>query len=342
MRKSPKKSSTSESEVRIDPTGADHRLIGGHHRPVLLKEVIDHLNCRPGGTYIDCTLGEGGHALEILARIGPRGRLIGIDRDARAIAIAAQRLVAQGWVQSPGPINTNEMEFTNPAGSSALLIHANFADLRTISSARAISPADGVLFDLGASSRQFDEAGRGFSYTHDAPLDMRMDASQALTAREVVNAWSQSELTRILYEYGEERWARRIARFIVEARVRKPIETTGELTELIKAAIPAGARRRGPHPAKRTFQALRMAVNGELEAIRAGLRAAVDIVGPGGRVVAISFHSLEDREVKRAFKEAATGRFRILTRKPVTPTDDEVAENPRARSAKLRAVEAVF
>jgi 16S rRNA (cytosine1402-N4)-methyltransferase len=202
---------------------------------------------------------------------------------------------------------------------------------------------DGVLFDLGASSRQFDQASRGFSYMQDAPLDMRMDVSRDLTAADVVNHWSPADLTRILYEYGEERWARRIAEFIGEARARRPLETTGDLVEVIKAAIPAGARRRGPHPAKRTFQALRIAVNGELGAIETGLGAALVAVREGGRVVAISFHSLEDRLVKRTFKAAAMdGRFEILTKKPVEPSDPEVAGNPRARSAKLRAVRAAF
>lgn len=342
MKKSRRRSSTLGSEPEIGRVDGEDRVTVDYHRPVLLKETIDYLECRPGGIYIDCTLGEGGHALEILARIGPRGKLIGIDRDAGALAIAAERLEAQGWVPSPGPITTDEREFTDSAGSAAILIHSNFADLNTVLSAQAIPPVDGVLFDLGASSRQFDQPHRGFSYIHDAPLDMRMDASQPLTAHDVVNTWGQDELTRILYEYGEERWARRIAQFIAEARARRPIETTGGLVEVIKAAIPAGARRQGPHPAKRTFQALRIAVNGELDAIRSGLAAALGVAGQGGRVVAISFHSLEDREVKRTFREAAEGRFRILTKKPITPSDAEVADNPRARSAKLRAVEAAF
>ncbi|MHB0884300.1 MAG: 16S rRNA (cytosine(1402)-N(4))-methyltransferase RsmH [Bacillota bacterium] len=307
-----------------------------------MKEVIEFLNCRPGGIYIDCTLGEGGHTLEILARIGPRGKLLGVDQDTGALAIAAKRLETQGWVPSPGPTDTDERDFTDSAGSSATLIHANFAELDVVLSSHAIPPVDGVLFDLGASSRQFDTPQRGFSYMHDAPLDMRMDAGQPVTAHDVVNGWDQAELARILFEYGEERWARRIAQFIIEARARRPIETTGELVEVIKAAIPAGARRHGPHPAKRTFQALRIAVNDELEAVKDGLAAALRAVKPGGRVVVISFHSLEDRAVKRTFKEAAEGRFHILTKKPVTPSDAELNDNPRARSAKLRAVEAAF
>lgn len=346
MKKSRKRSSTSVSEEsggERGPGGPATVDPEAYHQPVLLKEAIEFLDCRPGGIYVDCTLGEGGHTSEILARIGPGGKLIGIDQDAGAIAIAAQRLAGQGWLPSPDPTTRDTKELKSPAGSSVTLVHANFTELKEVLSSRAIPSVDGVLFDLGASSRQFDQASRGFSYMQDAPLDMRMDVSQALTAADVVNRWTQTELARILYEYGEERWARRIAEFIGETRARRPLKTTGELVEVIKAAIPAGARRFGPHPARRTFQALRIAVNDELGSIEKGLGAALGAARSGGRVVAISFHSLEDRLVKRAFKAAAQdGRFEILTKKPVEPSDMEVAGNPRARSAKLRAVRAAF
>ncbi|HHW15132.1 MAG TPA: 16S rRNA (cytosine(1402)-N(4))-methyltransferase RsmH [Firmicutes bacterium] len=309
----------------------------GTHRSVLLAEAVKWLNCRPGGVYVDCTLGGGGHAAAILEASAPDGRLLGLDQDEVALERAAERLaeeVRQG---------------------RAVLVRENFAALRRVVERLGLGPVDGVLFDLGVSSFQLDQAERGFSYQAEAPLDMRMDRRQAVSAAELVNEGSEEELARIIREYGEERWARRIARAVVVRRRRSPLRTTGELVETIKEAIPAAARRGGPHPARRTFQALRIAVNDELGALQTGLREAIALLRPGGRLVAISFHSLEDRIVKRTLSEAAKGcvcppeipacvcghhpELRILTRRPVEPSAEEVAENPRARSAKLRAAE---
>ncbi|MGE5598238.1 MAG: 16S rRNA (cytosine(1402)-N(4))-methyltransferase RsmH [Bacteroidota bacterium] len=303
-----------------------------HHQPVLAGEVSTFLAPRPGGIYVDATLGGGGHAARIAEAIAPGGTLIGIDRDLAAIEAARARL--------------------HPPGVRVILVHDNFANLRGILGELGVVHLDGLLLDLGVSSAQLDLAERGFSYRQDALLDMRMDQRQFLTARHLVNEASERELARIIFEYGEERWARRIARFIAERRRNAPIETTGELAELIKAAIPAGARRGGPHPAKRTFQALRIAVNGELDALREALAAGVDHLAPDGRLVAISFHSLEDRLVKEVFAAEARScrcppgmpvcrcpgaRLTVLTRRPVVADPAEVARIPRALSAKLRA-----
>ncbi|BCV24682.1 MAG TPA: 16S rRNA (cytosine(1402)-N(4))-methyltransferase RsmH [Firmicutes bacterium] len=293
------------------------------HQPVLLSETLAYLACRPGGIYIDCTLGGGGHAREILLRSTPGGLLLGIDRDAAALEAARERLA--------------------PFKERVRLVQGNFRELAGIWRASSLPAPQGILFDLGVSSPQLDEPERGFSYQVDAPLDMRMDKRQELTARQIVNTWPRHELARIIREYGEERWALRIAGFIDERRRRAPLETTGELVDVIKEAIPAAVRRHGPHPARRTFQALRIAVNDELGALKEGLAAAGHILAPGGRVCVISFHSLEDRIAKHTLRQlAAAGELELLTKKPVTPGEEEIQNNPRSRSAKLRAAERVL
>jgi len=305
-----------------------------HHIPVLLRETMDALAVRPGGTYIDCTVGGGGHAAEILRRSAPDGRLIGLDQDDNALRAAGERLA--------------------PFGDRVTLVRTNFERIAEVAERLGIDGADGVLMDIGVSSHQFDEAERGFSYHHDAPLDMRMDRTQPLSARDLVNEWEEAEIARVIREYGEERWASRIAQFIVRARSQRPIETTGELVEIIKAAIPAGARREGGHPARRTFQALRIAVNDELGALERGLEGALRVLRPGGRLAVITFHSLEDRIVKQTFARWARpctcppdipvcvcGQKPLaepVNRKPVKASAEELKENPRSRSATLRAV----
>ncbi len=305
------------------------------HVPVLLDEVVQALRLKPGGRYIDGTVGGGGHARRILELTSPGGRLLGVDRDPRALAAAGETLG----------------EF----GARVDLRHGNFSEIDRLARSAGYFPADGVLLDLGVSSPQLDEAERGFSYQQDAPLDMRMDPGSGPRARDLVNGLPEAELARVIGEYGEERWASRIAAFIARRRDEAPIETTGELVEVIKAAIPAGARRSGPHPARRTFQALRIATNDELGALRQGLRGAVAALAPGGRVAVISFHSLEDRIVKQSFAALARGctcppeapvctcgqrpSLRLVGRKPVLASAREAERNPRARSAKLRAAE---
>ena len=304
------------------------------HKPVLLEECLQALDIKPAGTYLDGTLGRAGHALELLRRL-PAGRFGGIDRDVPAIEAARERLAAY-------------------AGRVTLL-HGNFRDLGDLLREAGISRVDGMLFDLGVSSPQLDEPRRGFSYMHDAPLDMRMDETEALDAFQVVNTWSGDELRRILYEYGEERYAPRIAQAIVRRRQESPIRTTGELAEVIRSAMPAAALREKQHPAKRSFQAIRIAVNGELEALPPMLEAAVENLAPGGRLAVITFHSLEDRIVKQAMRTLATGctcppefpvcvcgkkpKLRLVTRKPIVSGREELEGNPRARSAKLRVAE---
>ena len=304
------------------------------HKPVLLNECIEALNIRPDGVYVDGTLGRAGHSREIAQRL-TTGRLICIDRDMAAIDAARERLAP--WMDR------------------VTLVHSNFAELGGVLSQAGVAGADGMLFDLGVSSPQLDDASRGFSYMQDAPLDMRMDASAPLTAHEVVNAWSYEELRRILFEYGEERYAPAIAKAIVRARETAPVETTLELVDIIKGAMPPAALREKQHPAKRSFQAIRIAVNGELDALPPMLAAAVDNLNPGGRLAVITFHSLEDRIVKRAMADMARGCtcppdfpvcvcgkepiLDIVTRKPVLPAAEEIDRNPRARSAKLRVAE---
>ncbi len=305
------------------------------HQPVLLEEAITYLDIKPSGIYVDGTVGGAGHSREIARRLDSSGMLIGIDQDQTAIDAAYERL------QNYQP--------------TIKLFHRNFVFLSDILTEIGVSAIDGILLDLGVSSPQLDEEERGFSYKHDAPLDMRMDRTQPFSAAHLVNTASVQELASIFWKYGEERWSKRIAGFIDEYRREKPIETTGELADLIKQAIPAAARRNGPHPARRVFQALRIAVNKELDVLQSVLNQAVSVLKPGGRVVVISFHSLEDRIVKTTFAEKAKGcicpkslpvcqcgikpELKILTRKPVIPSAAEIEKNPRARSSKLRAAE---
>ena len=306
------------------------------HISVLLEECIEALNIRPDGIYVDGTLGLGGHSAAIAERL-TTGLLIGIDRDETAIQRAGERL--------------------KPFGERVTLVHGNFRNTAAILDNLGISGVDGMLFDLGVSSPQLDEAGRGFSYMHDAPLDMRMDANDELNAWFIVNCWPEEKLKRILYDYGEERYAPRIAAAILRARAEKPIATTLELVEVIRSAMPAQALREKQHPAKRTFQAIRIAVNDELEAVRTLIETAPDKLNPGGRLAVISFHSLEDRIVKLGIRDREDGctcprefpvctcgfvqTLRSVTRKPILPTPEELAANPRARSAKLRVAERV-
>lgn len=296
-------------------------LVDAGHIPVLLEEVITYLQVKPGGTYVDCTLGAGGHCHGIAEKVGPRGRVIGIDRDQEAIKVAEARLSAF----------IDRVE----------LVRADFHDLETVLREKHIEKVDGFVFDLGVSSLQLDNANRGFSYMHAGPLDMRMDQRLSVTAYDLVNQLPEDELARIIWLYGEERWAKRIAHNIILKRTRTKIATTEDLVCTIKEAIPARARRRGPHPAKRTFQALRIAVNRELDAIPVGLGAAMKFLAGGGRICVICFHSLEDRIVKRYFRELSSGAGILVTKKPVYPRESEILANPRARSARLRVIEKV-
>ena len=304
------------------------------HKPVLLDECIESLNIRPDGVYVDGTLGRAGHSREIAKRL-TTGRLICIDRDMAAIEAAQTRLA--DWMDR------------------VTLIHSNFSELGEVLKEAGIHGVDGMLFDLGVSSPQLDDASRGFSYMQDAPLDMRMDVSAPLTAYEVVNTWSFEELRRILTEYGEERYSSKIAKTIVQVREERPIETTLQLVDVIKSAMPPAALREKQHPAKRSFQAIRIAVNGELDALPPMLSAAVEALNPGGRLAVITFHSLEDRIIKRPMQDMARGctcppnfpvcvcgnkpKIRLVSRKPIVSGEAELEENPRARSAKLRVAE---
>lgn len=295
------------------------------HRPVMVRQALELLQVRPGGIYVDATVGGGGHARAILERAGSC-RLIGLDRDPVALSIAAQAL--QPWAES------------------VRLLHADFSELEAKLAHLQVGPVDGILFDLGVSTFQLADPKRGFTYQDpDAPLDMRMDPGLPRTAADLLNQLDRSELTEIFRRYGEERWASRIAAFVVRFRQRKPFERAGELVECIKAAVPAAARRRGGHPARRVFQALRIAVNDELGHLERALPQAMRALKVGGRLVVISFHSLEDRLVKHALARAqATGQpvwMKVLTRKPLVPDEAERAENPRSRSARLRAAERV-
>jgi len=304
------------------------------HIPVLLAEVTQHLSLHPGSIVVDCTLGGAGHAKRIADSITPTGILVGIDQDDAALAAASTTL---------------------RLGQQAILLKGNFGELDSLLTQAGIPYADGFLFDLGVSSPQLDLPDRGFSYQEDAPLDMRMDADGPLTAADVLNTYSESQLASILREYGEERWASRIAEFIVAARGRHPLETTGELVQVVKAAIPAAARREGGHPARRTFQALRIEVNRELEVLARALESAARWLSPGGRICVISYHSLEDRIVKQTFARLSAGCtcppeipvcvcgvkpvLRVVTRRPIIPSAEEIERNPRSRSAKLRVAE---
>ena len=307
------------------------------HVSVLLYECIEALNIRDGYTYIDCTAGGGGHSLEIAKRMGPNSRLICFDRDKNAIAAATKRL--EGYL--------DRVTFVND----------NFSSLGEVIREMKIDNLGGVLADLGCSSHQFDTADRGFSYMQDARLDMRMDTDSPLSAYEVVNEYSEEALRRILFEYGEEKFSARIASAICKRRADKPIETTVELSDIIKSAIPAAKRADGPHPAKRSFQAIRIEVNGELDAIKPLISAAANGLVPGGRIAIISFHSLEDRLVKIGMRDLANGctcprdfpvcvcgnkaTLKEISKKPILPSDKELEENPRSRSAKLRVAEKI-
>ena len=304
------------------------------HKPVLLRQCIDALQVRQDGTYIDATMGLAGHSNEIAARL-KSGRLICIDRDESAIAAAKKRL--DGF--------SCRIDF----------VHDDFRNIANIYRDLRPDGLDGVLFDFGVSSPQLDNPQRGFSYSHNAPLDMRMDTSASLSAFEIVNDWPVSRIKEILYTYGEERYAPLIAAAIERKRQEKPIETTLELADIIRSAMPAKALREKQHPAKRSFQAVRIAVNDELAAIKQGVESAMDCLSPGGRIAAISFHSLEDRIVKQSFREYATGcicppefpvcicghkpRIKIITSKPLLPDEAELEDNPRSRSAKLRVAQ---
>lgn len=307
------------------------------HTSVLLEECIENLNIKPDGIYVDGTLGGGGHSAEICRLLSEEGVLIGIDRDQDALAAAKQRLA----------------EFR----CRKYFVQSNYSDIKEILRELDIHNIDGALLDLGVSSFQLDNSQRGFSYMHDAPLDMRMNRDDAFTAFDVVNSYSQQELTRIISAYGEEKWAGRIASFIVNGRKKEPIETTGQLAALIKAAIPAKARREGPHPAKRTFQAIRIEVNDELGQLGHAVEAFCDVLSPGGRLCVISFHSLEDRIVKEIIARRAnpcicpaefpvcvcgkTADIAKVSRKPILPGEEELKMNPRSRSAKLRVCEKI-
>ncbi len=304
------------------------------HLPVLYEETLDMLQLKNGSVVVDGTLGGAGHAGGILKRIAPYGRLIGIDKDGDAIERCKERL--EGL-------------------ESVTFVRDDFKNITEVLSSLGIDGIDGAVLDLGVSSFQLDEAERGFSYMQDAPLDMRMDARQELDAEYIVNSYSKEQLTKIIRDYGEERWAARIAEFIVKERTQERVETTGQLVSIIKKAVPKGARKDGPHPAKRTFQAIRIEVNGELDKLAEALEDYAKALKSGGRLAVITFHSLEDRIVKQTFKRlqdpcecpkefpmcvcGKTGTVTVVTRKPVLPGDTELGENPRARSARLRVIE---
>ena len=305
------------------------------HKSVLLRETIDSLNIREGGIYVDGTLGGGGHASEVCRRLGEGGRLIGIDQDADAIAAATERL----------------KEF----GPKVTIVRSNYENIAAILDSLEIDLVDGIYLDLGVSSYQLDTAERGFTYREDAPLDMRMDQRNPKTAADIVNTYSESDLYRIIRDYGEDRFAKNIAKHIVRAREDHPIATTGELTEIIEAAIPAKIRATGGHPAKQTFQAIRIELNRELEVLSQSIDTMIDRLKPGGRLSIITFHSLEDRIVKTRFKHnenpctcppdfpvcvcGKKSKGRVVTRKPIVPTGEEIEENKRAKSSKLRVFE---
>ncbi|KFN01151.1 16S rRNA (cytosine(1402)-N(4))-methyltransferase [Bacillus clarus] len=305
------------------------------HVTVLLKETVDGLDIKPGGTYVDCTLGGGGHSSYLLSQLTEGGKLIAFDQDEIAIQNAKEKFSSYG--------------------EQFVTVKSNFRYLSEKLHELGITEVDGILFDLGVSSPQLDTPERGFSYHHDAPLDMRMDQDAPLTAYDVVNSWSYEQLVRIFFQYGEEKFSKQIARKIEAYRENKAIETTGELVELIKEGIPAPARRTGGHPAKRVFQAIRIAVNDELKVFEEALESAIDMVKPGGRISVITFHSLEDRICKTTFKRNSTTpqlppglpiipdefkpKLKLITRKPILPSDIELEENNRARSAKLRIAE---
>ncbi len=305
------------------------------HIPVMPDECIEGLDIKADGIYVDGTLGGAGHSRLIAERLGPEGMLIGIDRDEDAIAASSKRL--EGF------------------SCRTVLVKDEFRNIKRILEDLGVRKIDGALLDLGVSSFQLDEPERGFSYMQDAPLDMRMDRESEFSAYDVVNGYDEKDLARVIKEYGEERWAARIASFIAKARKEKPLETTGELVDEIKKAIPASARRDGPHPAKRTFQAIRIEVNDELDTLSGALEDFMDVLAEGGRLCVITFHSLEDRIAKEAFRKrlspctcppefpvcvcGKTADIKKITKKPLRPSEEELGENPRSRSAKVRIIE---
>ena len=308
------------------------------HKSVLLYETIDSLNVKPDGIYVDGTLGGGGHALEVCRRLGEYGRLIGIDQDADAIAAATERL--------------------KDYKDKVTVVRSNYENIQTVLKDLGIERVDGIYLDLGVSSYQLDSPERGFTYREDdAPLDMRMDQRNDQTAADIVNGYSEFDLYRIIRDYGEDKFAKNIAKHIARARQEKPIATTGELTEIIKAAIPAKVRAAGGHPSKRTFQAIRIELNKELEVLSNSIDTMIDLLNPGGRLSIITFHSLEDRIVKTRFKTnedpcicprdfpvcvcGRKSKGRVITRKPVVPSEEEVEENKRSKSSKLRVFERI-
>ena len=307
------------------------------HYSVLLQETIDELHIRPDGIYVDGTLGGGGHAFQVCSRLNENGHFYGIDQDAAAIEAAGERLRC--------------------FGNQVTIIRSNYCRMVEELKARGVTGVDGIVLDLGVSSYQLDEADRGFTYREDAALDMRMDQRQEKTARDIVNGYSEMELYRVIRDYGEDKFAKNIAKHIVQAREKKPIETTGELVEIIKAAIPAKIRMQKGHPAKQTFQAIRIELNRELEVLRDSLDDMIDFLNPGGRICIITFHSLEDRIVKNAFRTnehpctcppdfpvcvcGKVSKGRVVTRKPVLPGEKELEENSRSKSAKLRVFERI-
>lgn len=306
------------------------------HISVLLNEVIEGLNINENGTYVDCTLGGAGHSSEIIKRLNSNGKLIGIDQDLEALSAAKEKLISY---------------------DNVIYVHNNFTNIENILNELEMDNIDGILMDLGVSSYQLDNGERGFSYMKDAPLDMRMDREAELTAYEVVNGYSEEKLYKLIRDYGEEKFASRIAKFIVDRRENSPINSTTQLVDIIKAAIPAKARREGPHPAKRTFQAIRIEVNKELEILDKAIEGSINKLKKGGRLAIITFHSLEDRIVKNKFKDLAdpckcpkefpvcicgkVPTIKIISRKPIEPSKEEVEENPRSRSAKLRIAEKI-
>ena len=305
------------------------------HKSVLLEETIESLNIKPDGIYVDGTLGGGGHAFHVCERLGENGRLIGIDQDEAAIEAAGKRL--------------------SPFKDKVTIVRSNYENIRSVLEGLGIEKVDGICLDLGVSSYQLDTPERGFTYREDVPLDMRMDQRQEKTAADIVNTYSESELYRMIRDYGEDKFAKNIAKHIVRAREAKPIETTGELTEIIKAAIPMKMRVTGGHPAKQTFQAIRIELNRELEVLNQSIDTMIELLKPGGRLCIITFHSLEDRIVKTKFRNnekpcicppdfpvcvcGRTSRGRVVTRKPIVPTEEEIEENSRAKSSKLRVFE---
>ena len=309
--------------------------MGFEHKSVLLEETVNGLNIRPDGIYVDGTLGGGGHSYEVCKRLGQSGSIVGIDQDEAAIEAAGIRL--------------------KDFGEKVTIVRSNYCDMKSRLHELGIDKVDGIMLDLGVSSYQLDTAERGFSYREAAPLDMRMDRRQEMTARDIVNTYSEMDLFRVIRDYGEDKFAKNIAKHIVMARAEKPIETTGELTEIIRHSIPMKYQKKSGHPAKRTFQAIRIELNKELDVLRNSLDEMIEILNPGGRLCIITFHSLEDRIVKSAFKKnedpcvcpshfpvcvcGNVSKGRVITRKPILPSEEEMEENSRSKSAKLRIFE---